>query len=706
MIYKAFRLEMNKSLEKKNVLDELPDDILDIEPGFGMPHFRPNKQDSARRNDEDNLYSRYSDSSLESINEDFYKEYLRHEKYVCVVTGRGEKDIDILVAYTLLNRESKDPETDIMQKFPDCHIVSSREITCEEFRNDMENRRYVSNGRTLLGKLGIAYKAGFFDPYPFELEECVLGFSKTTKAQCRKRAREILASNSLMEEIDRIYSKENLKSYAGHPVHYMISAGDLRAALDMEEILIRALDSNGRLPSCRQMIMKNISRTAYRDDRFKQVLESAEGGIMMIVLDQKPDFGRFATDFHDVTKVIGEMVNKLKKDTLFIFVEIMGESLRNDDALANITSKADIIRIVEGSGDKECAQKYLKELTSKVEFHVDDPDEVFNYLPKQECFTVSDIFSAYNSWYGSGLKNHVYKAYKDQKKYEIKVTKTANKPYDELKSLIGITEAKRVVDDIIAAGKLMKARERMGLNTEGNSLHMLFAGNPGSCKTTVARLIAQILKEEEVVTSGAFIECGRQDLVGKYVGWTAKIVEDKFRAASGGVLFIDEAYSLVEDGRTYGAEAINVITQLMENYRDSVIVIFAGYTEKMKEFLDQNEGLKSRISFHLNFPDYTSDELTDILRIMSSKREYMIEDDAYEYCHEIFDNAVTEENYGNGRYVRNLLEQAIIRQSSRIMAESAGKELSKEEICILKKEDFRELSCIDGKLPSVMGFTV
>lgn len=705
MIYRAYRLELDRTLDT-NVIDSLPGfPVFSDFPEFDQPEQRDHRHGDKRHNSSDDLYSRYSDSAIENMNEDLYKDYLKHENFILVVTDRGENDMDVFAAIKLEYRDSDEIEAVISEKLSDCRIASSRDITCEEFRNELENRRFVAHGRAILGKLNIAYKAGFFDPYPFELEENVLTFPKTSKAKCMKRAREILGSKSLTEEIDRIYSKDNLKEYVGHPVHYLISAGDFGAAMDIEDLLIRALSSNGRLPSCRQMVMKNITRTAYRDDRFKQVIESAQDGIMVILLDQQADMGRYATDFHDVTKVIGGMVDKLKKDTLFIFIEIMGKSMRNDDALANITSKADIIQITEGSGDKACAEKYLLELASKTSFKADDAAEALQFLPKAESYTVTDIYSAFNSWYGSGLKNHVYKAYKDKKKFEVKVTKSENKPYDELKSLIGIAEAKRVVDDIIAAGKMMKARERMGLNTEGNSMHMLFAGNPGSCKTTVARLIARILKEEEIVKSGAFVECGRQDLVGKYVGWTAKIVEDKFRAASGGVLFIDEAYSLVEDGKTYGAEAINVITQLMENYRDSVIVIFAGYTEKMKEFLDQNEGLKSRISFHLNFPDYTSDELTDILRLMSSKKEYVIEDDAYEYCQEIFDKAVTEENYGNGRYVRNLLEQAIIRQSSRIISESADRELSRDEICILKKEDFRELSCIEEKPASIMGFT-
>lgn len=701
MIYRSYRLELDNNRDKNAV------EALSLPPFPEMDHYVP--VDPRTRNRKhalsDDLYARYSDSTIENINDELYKDYLKHENYILVVTERAENDMEVLAAIKLDYRNSTDMEEAILEKFQDCTIASSRDITCEEFRNELENRRYVSNGRTILGKLNIGYRAGFFDPFPFELEENVLTFPKTSKAKCMKYAREILASSNFIEELNRIYSKENLREYVGHPVHYMISAGDYGAAMDMEELLIRALASNNRLPSCRQMIMKNIVRNAYRDDRFKQVIQSAEDGVMVIVLDQQADIGRYATDFHDVTKVIGGMVDKLKKDTLFIFIEIMGKSLRNDDALANITSKADIIQITEGSGDKACAEKYLLDLASKTSFEIDCPKEVLQYLPKAENYTVTDIYSAFNSWYGSGLKNHVYKAYRNQKKFEIKVTKPENKPYDELKALIGLNEAKKVVDNIIAAGKMMKARECMGLSTEANSLHMLFSGNPGSCKTTVARLIAQILKEEDVVKSGVFIECGRQDLVGKYVGWTAKIVEDKFRAASGGVLFIDEAYSLVEDGKTYGAEAINVITQLMENYRDSVIVIFAGYTRKMKEFLDQNEGLKSRISFHLNFPDYTPDELSDILKLMAEKREYRIEEDAMNKCREFFEKAVKEDNYGNGRYARNLLEQAIIRQSSRIMEESGNRKPSKEEICTLKKEDFAEFSSPESGSPAIIGFS-
>ena len=155
-----------------------------------------------------------------------------------------------------------------------------------------------------------------------------------------------------------------------------------------------------------------------------------------------------------------------------------------------------------------------------------------------------------------------------------------------------------------------------------------------------------------------------------------------------GILFIDEAYSLVEDNRTYGAEAINTIVQEMENYRDEVIVIFAGYPEKMKEFLEQNEGLASRIAFHLNFPDYSPEELTQILDLMLEKSEYRMDERTREKCFSICADACREENYGNGRFVRNLLDHAIMRQADRLIREHQNGMLGKEEACLLTADDF------------------
>lgn len=223
---------------------------------------------------------------------------------------------------------------------------------------------------------------------------------------------------------------------------------------------------------------------------------------------------------------------------------------------------------------------------------------------------------------------------------------------------------------------------------------MIFTGNPGSAKTTVARLAAKILKNEGVLETGEFVECGRADLIGKYVGWTAPAVKSKFRQAQGGVLFIDEAYSLVDDSNSFGDEAINTIVQEMENHRDDVIVIFAGYPDKMKEFVERNEGLKSRIAFHIDFPDYNAAELFKIMELMLKEKEYTMTSAAKKAAMRIFEAVQNTENFGNGRFARNVLEQAEMRQSQRLMKMGFNNADDKETLFRLEKDDFN--------LPSLM----
>ncbi|SCW65377.1 ATPase family associated with various cellular activities (AAA) [Ruminococcaceae bacterium YRB3002] len=648
---------------------------------------------------------RYSEGTINCMNDEYRIDYQKNEDYLIFISKRTEISAELCVAVNVDAVCGEEYEARIRADFPDCRIARRAEITIEEFRREVDAGRY-NGGHKIIGMLGLDYRAGLFDPYPFEKDEQIYGAGHMTKAQCKRRAKEILASSSMNEELDRIYSRSNARKYYGHPVHYMISAGEWGAAMDMIELLIGALASNNRLLSGRQTIIRSVRKGTYRDERYRQIINAAEGGIVVLEIKGQDDMGAFATDFHEFTKVTGDILSKQKKDTLFIFVEIMGESFKNADALSNITSRADIIQITEGSGTLQQARDYLMELVSKVEFVTDDKEDAYGFLPEQDSYTVTDIYSAYNAWYGSGLKNHVYKAYRTQSTFKVQVTVAGSKPYDELQKLIGLAEIKAIVDQIIAAGRVKCVRERMGLNVENTSMHMIFTGNPGTAKTTVARLIAQILKDEDVVRSGKFVECGRQDLVAKYVGWTAKVVEEKFRAAQGGVLFIDEAYALVDGSNSYGAEAINTITQLMENYRDQVIVIFAGYPDKMREFLEQNEGLRSRIAFHLNFPDYTALELVEIMKLMCGKREYVVSDEALAECRDIFEQAARVNNFGNGRYVRNVLEQAIMRQSNRVIEGAAGAELTREDMCRLEACDFRFIPLGDKAQSSRFGFAV
>lgn len=235
--------------------------------------------------------------------------------------------------------------------------------------------------------------------------------------------------------------------------------------------------------------------------------------------------------------------------------------------------------------------------------------------------------------------------------------------------------------------KVQRIYAQRGLKQERPAMHMVFTGNPGTAKTTAARLFAKIMRDNGLLSKGHLVEVGRGDLVGKYVGWTAKIVKLKFKEALGGVLFIDEAYSLVDDrSGSFGDEAINTIVQEMENHREELVVIFAGYPEQMEAFLDKNPGLRSRIAFHVPFADYDSDELCRIAQLMAKNSEMQLTDGAAEQLKTVFDAARKQPDFGNGRYVRNVLEQAKMQQASRLLTMDIDR-LTTQTLKTIEKED-------------------
>ena len=233
---------------------------------------------------------------------------------------------------------------------------------------------------------------------------------------------------------------------------------------------------------------------------------------------------------------------------------------------------------------------------------------------------------------------------------------------------IGLEEAKQVINnarDYFTAQKIFKDR---GFSMKRPSMHMVFTGNPGSCKTTVARLVGEMFRENGILSSGHLVECGRSDLVAQYVGWTAMKVQKKFAEARGGVLFIDEAYSLVDGTRgSFGEEAINTIVQEMENRREDTVVIFAGYPEEMQGFLDTNPGLRSRIAFHVHFNDYNPDELCRISKLIADENGLELSDGALEKLYGVFKRISSSPDFGNGRAARNIIEAAKMAMSTRLL---------------------------------------
>ena len=262
---------------------------------------------------------------------------------------------------------------------------------------------------------------------------------------------------------------------------------------------------------------------------------------------------------------------------------------------------------------------------------------------------------------------------------------------DELdRELIGLLPVKQRIRDIAALLVIDKLRLNLGLAAQNPSLHMSFTGNPGTGKTTVAMRMAQILHRLGYVRKGHLIAVTRDDLVGQYIGHTAPKTKEVLKKAMGGVLFIDEAYYLYrpENERDYGQEAIEILLQVMENQRDDLVVILAGYKDRMDTFFQSNPGLSSRIAHHLDFPNYAHDELLQIGDKMLASMNYRFDVGARESFGHYLRLRLAQPHFANARSVRNAIDRMRLRQASRLFAER-DRELTREDLTTLTPSDIR-----------------
>jgi len=263
----------------------------------------------------------------------------------------------------------------------------------------------------------------------------------------------------------------------------------------------------------------------------------------------------------------------------------------------------------------------------------------------------------------------------------------------ELDSLTGLDQIKKNVRSLINLAKVRKLREEQGLPIPAMSLHLVFMGNPGTGKTTVARLIAQLYAAIGVLSKGQLVEVDRSGLVAGFVGQTAIKTDEAVKKALGGVLFIDEAYALTsrEGTNDFGHEAVETVLKAMEDHRDDFVVIVAGYEELMEEFIASNPGLESRFNRYFVFPDYTGEELYKIFLSMCAKNQYVLAEDAdafvKTYLGDLYE--VRDENFGNARVVRNLFENVIAAQADRVAKLEAP---DKETLSLFTKEDVETAS--------------
>ncbi len=560
------------------------------------------------------------------------------------------------------------------------------EITLTNMQNLLSgaNRQgYLEDDDEILERFGMA-KLG--RRYSLEFGENLVNY----KAECDElfgSARKLFGNETLIPELERIYAGGKSAFASGHPVHYIVETDDRDTRRDMYKIILDALYVNNRLGSCRYTYLDFRPGQNYSQMAFESLYKLAEGGAMVIRYLANDDTEEdAASGERDTVENICEMAKRYRNKVLTIICfpreckKIKAQFYENLGTMSFIEVREDFV-------DGKSAKDFLSSLAKKRRIRTDK--KLFLDIKNDRTYLAPELVTVFDEWYNGKLKSTIYPQYKDiatVRKNTIKASPKGS-AYDELSEMIGLTEAKSVIKKALNYYKMQKLYAEKGVKQDNPAMHMIFTGNPGTAKTTVARLFARIMRENGLLSRGQLVEVGRGDLVGRYMGWTAQTVQSKFAEASGGVLFIDEAYSLVDDRNgSYGDEAINTIVQEMENHRADVVVIFAGYPDKMEGFLDKNPGLRSRIAFHIPFADYTSTELCQIAEMLGKKNGMKIETAALEKLEKAFDVAKTNTDFGNGRYVRNIFEQAKMNQASRLLKKDY-ESITSDEITTITEED-------------------
>ena len=499
---------------------------------------------------------------------------------------------------------------------------------------------------------------------------------------------------SIEEEKKRIFSPSAPKEFICHPVHYVIASDNEDLRIEMRRQLLSALYKANRLKSRRVSILslnplQNVFSANYKESGTiaNRLYNKGEGGTVIISGTKAEEENDDCFTPSDNGELEAIMFNaNMHRDNVLTVIEL-DDNEESLNEIKELSDKMDFVILKENLVYDQGAKEYLQLLAKKD--GINNIESLLDKVVEGEGYHYSNLSSLYKTWKEERKKSAfpAYSSFMSNLNIE-NARKPKGNAYKELQGLIGLENAKRVIDEAIAYFKMESFMAKRNLKISSPSRHMVFYGAPGTAKTTVARLFAQIMKENGVLSKGELVEVGRKDLVGKYVGWTAMQVERVFKIAEGSVLFIDEAYSLV-DGRDklYGQEAINTIVQMMENMRENTIVIFAGYEKEMKEFINQNPGLRSRIPFHVHFPDYSDSELLEILKLVASKNNYSLTEGAECKARDIFKTASLSKDFGNGRFVRNLFEKATMKKALRLSS-SLDDFISDTELLTLREEDF------------------
>ena len=545
-------------------------------------------------------------------------------------------------------------------------IISCEEITLGRLNSLMHRAcgiGFLGDADGIIEELGLnGICSGWSD---VEYAEYII--EQAQKEELEERIEVSPFRKDLKEEADRITAGCLRDTFTGHPVQYLIR-GKSDEIRDSVKILLQSLHRSGRLISKRYCKIPILSGNEISEDGLEKIYRSCIGGTVVLdFLPTRNQHFRPARFEDELLGMISRNIRRYHNQVLTMLCIHEG----TDDVQDRVNKYLSGLRIVKIEEEKLSSCEALRYLYDLAETnHVDSDRSLDQEISGENTYTITELRDIFQAWQDSRLMTSVYPQYQT-------VSLVSNEPdvrkergssaYDELMKMTGLQEAKKVIDRAIAYFQCEKLYFEKGIKQERPEMHMVFTGESGTAKTTVARLFAEIMKEKGILKGGQLIEVGRGDLVGRYVGWTANIVKDKFEKAKGGVLFIDEAYSLVDDrDGSFGDEAINTIVQEMENHRDELVVIFAGYPEPMERFLAKNPGLRSRIAFHVPFQNYDADELLNIARFMAEQSQFTLSDMAEKKLLDVFREVKDEPDFGNGRFVRNVIEKAKMNLAERI----------------------------------------
>ena len=482
---------------------------------------------------------------------------------------------------------------------------------------------------------------------------------------------------TLFEKINKLYIKDESKELLKKIIEYMRKYNE---GIETNYIPFNILIEANNKETKEELI--NILETASINYSYIKNNNKKEISLINLEKDIKYDYG-FITltnlkginniDTQEQTKLFNNLEEFLEKEekTTTLVLGTKEELTNFFLGRENIKNKYFNFNIIGTNPDIQDIYEYI---LNNINIEDEKKPELLDYITKTYK---NDNYVEY--------RNNLIKYISFNKELpKIEEKKTLEEIFKDLNELVGLEKVKKVLYDLVDVINLKeKAKD---LTIKDMNLHMVFLGNPGTGKTTIARIISNILYNLGYIKENKLIEVSSKDLVGQYVGQTAPKTMDVINKSLNGVLFIDEAYSLAVKGEnSYNAEAIATLIQAMENYRDKLVVIFAGYTKEMQDFLDSNSGIVSRIGYTLEFDDYTTEELIKIFNNFATKNGFIVNEEAIKYLEEVINENRNTKNFGNARFVRNIYEKTVIKHATNVKDKKQNKILktiTKEDISI------------------------